>query len=314
MLHQHIQPVMGAPVGGVASRQRRQRVSRRRRALRFLSSFFRLSRAGNLLLLGSSLYLAAIFLVRPDLGAVEKLLNVRFLAGVVATAFITAAGYIINDYYDVRIDRVNRPAATIVGRRISRRWALMLHFVLTAIGLAIAVVTSLKLAMLEGTAALLLVWYSMHLKRTAFYGNFLVALLSATTLLVPAILFDHFSLGVWVFFVFSFLGSLMREVIKDLEDMRGDAQFGCQTLPIVWGIRRTTKLVAWMGGLFIVVLLIESFWLSLSLFAYSLLLIVPVVVYIIIKIPKADTRLKYKTLSLACKLMLGLGIAGMLFV
>ncbi len=281
--------------------------------MRFALSLARLSRTGNLFFLALTLILAALFLTRPWVPAYEKLQSASLWLAVFSTCCVTAAGYIINDYFDVRIDRVNRPARTIIDKRISRRQALLLHGWLSAFGLAASFLVGWKLFLLTAAAVVLLTLYSAYLKRTPLWGNLLVALLTALAVVVAGLSQNHITWDVWVFFLFSFVASLIREVIKDIEDMRGDAQFGCRTLPIVWGLQPTKTFAIALCGVFVGLLPALSYPLSLSLFLYNLF-VAALVIFLIFQIRKAETHHAFKQLSRLCKAVLALGVLGMLLV
>jgi 4-hydroxybenzoate polyprenyltransferase len=282
-----------------------------RRRLRYWVYLMQLSRMGNLILLGTSIYLAAIFLVAPATPYLGKLLSLKLLCSAIATACITAGGYILNDYFDVQIDGINRPASRIVGREVSRRRALMWHMVLTATGLLFSLAGGLKMVGLSVVAAGALGAYSAWLKRAPVWGNLAVAFLSAVVLLVPWLVFGHSTRGLWVFVVFSFTISLIREIIKDCEDMRGDAAFGCRTLPIIWGLSNTRVFVGWLMVVFVALTVGLSYMLTRPLLIYNATLVFPVGLFLL-RLPQADTRRQFKDLSLICKMIMAQGILGML--
>ena len=181
---------------------------------------------------------------------------------IAATVLIAAGGYVINDYFDVKIDRINRPSKQIVGNTVSRHAAMLLHQILTGVG----VVSGLSLSYLTRSFTLafifivipgLLWFYSASYKRQFLIGNLVVAFISAMTILVVgitqlAILQKEFGSLVfetpiptlfysWIggFALFSFLCTLIREIIKDLEDEKGDREMECHTMAIKWGINKT---------------------------------------------------------------------------
>jgi 4-hydroxybenzoate polyprenyltransferase len=290
-----------------------RRVMLRNASLRFLLSLARLSRTGNLIFLALTLVLAALFLTRPLVSPYVKLHSPELWLAVLSTCCVTAAGYIINDYFDVRIDRINRPARTIIDKRITRRQALFLHGWLSAIGLIASAFVGEKLFLLTLAAVVLLTLYSAYLKRTPLWGNLLVATLTALAVVVAGLAQNQVTWEVWVFFLFSFMASLIREIVKDMEDMRGDAQFGCRTLPIVWGLEPTKTFVLWICGLFALMLPTLSYPVSLSLFVYNFVLAV-LVLFLAYQIRKAGTHHAFRQLSRLCKAVLALGVIGMLLV
>ncbi len=181
---------------------------------------------------------------------------------IIATVLIAAGGYALNDYFDVKIDALNRPEKQVVGRIIPRETAIIIHQVLTSIGILVG----LALAYLAGSFTLglifivvpgLLWFYSASYKRLFLTGNLIVAFISAITVLIVGITELAFlrkefgdliyetpipkELYGWIggFSVFSFLCTWIREIIKDMEDEKGDREFECRTMPIKWGIEKT---------------------------------------------------------------------------
>lgn len=155
-----------------------------------------------------------------------------------ATMLGTGAGNAVNDYYDAEIDAVNNPERPIPSGRLSRRGAafLSVFFFIAALALTIAFLSPLAIAI--GVVNLvLLVGYSSHLKRTPLLGNVAVAYLTGS-----AFLFGGASVGgvefTVVLFALAALTNLGREIVKDVEDIEGDASEGARTLPVVWGERR----------------------------------------------------------------------------
>jgi 4-hydroxybenzoate polyprenyltransferase len=281
-----------------------------RRRARYLVWFFRISRGGNVVLLTVAIYCAAIFLLNPEQARLERLFHWRLFVAAVATACVAAGGYIINDYFDVQIDRINRPTQQLVGKRVPRRRALLLHWILSTVGVLLGVWAGQKVGLLELVAASLLYLYSAVLKRSPGWGNALIAGLTASGLLVPWLIFGHARPVLWVYVGFSFLVSMLREIIKDAEDMRGDAAFGCRTIPLVYGLPTTRR---WARTL-LVLLVAAAIGLPVltnSMAAlYNLVLLAPAF-YFIKDLQGADTRHDFRKLSRLAKIIMALGVLGM---
>jgi 4-hydroxybenzoate polyprenyltransferase len=240
---------------------------------KFLSDFLRLIRFQNLMIVALTMILMRYAIIRPLLNAlqVEMIYNpgvlvpmvlqtkwFDFIILVVSTVFITAAGYVINDYFDIRTDLINR-GSIIVGNTIPRRSAIMYHNLFNILGVAGGFYVSWRIGFLWMGVLFLLVsgllyFYSVTYKRQFLIGNIVIALLTA---MVPflVVIFDAPSIyryyssttisfpGVsllffWVggFALFAFLTTLIREIVKDIEDYEGDSTYGRNTLPIVAGI------------------------------------------------------------------------------
>lgn len=180
---------------------------------------------------------------------------------VLSTVLIAAAGYIINDYFDVKTDLINHPDTVVVDKVIKRRYAIMLHLSFTFLGIFIGMYAALKtgylrLAIFHFVAAFLLWVYSTHLKKKLLIGNIVVSLLTAAVAFMPFVFemaimqktnpafihtYSHAILSALkvtcIFAVFAFITSMAREIIKDIEDYKGDKATGGLTMPIVWGIQ-----------------------------------------------------------------------------
>lgn len=219
-------------------------------------------RIKNLLIVAATLYLMRYCIIQPLLHIKNlelQLSGFNFLLLTLATVFIAAAGYVINDYFDTRTDLVNRPQTVIVGRSLSRRVAITLHIVLNFIGVLFGLIVSVRigkpvLSLLFFIVPGLLWFYSTTYKRQFLLGNLMVAILTATVPLIT-LLFElprlytvywemvarfDLKLGIityWVggYALFAFLLTLVREIIKDIEDFEGDQVFGRNTIPVFLG-------------------------------------------------------------------------------
>ncbi|PJJ47811.1 geranylgeranylglycerol-phosphate geranylgeranyltransferase [Hymenobacter chitinivorans] len=280
-------------------------------------SLLRLIRFPNLLIMALCLALVQSCLLRPT-DPVAALLSVRFILLAVAAISIAAAGYIINDYYDVKIDVINRPDRLVVGRVVNRRHAMLAHVLLSGLGVSIAGMLSPALGAVNLGSALLLWGYSAQFKRLALVGNLSIALLTAALVLLPELQQRTGQTTVWVYALAAFLLTVVREIVKDVEDMRGDAEHDCRTLPIVWGVARTK----WAIGFFLlnlVILVAGGTWYSLHaqrwLLGSWLLLTVLVPAFGVGRyLARADRRRDFAQLSAWCKWIMLAGVLSMVLV
>jgi 4-hydroxybenzoate polyprenyltransferase len=279
-----------------------------------MKSFLRLIRVGNLLIIVLTQYLVRIFLVGPKEDWLRHLADFRFFLLSLSTVLIAAAGYIINDYYDIKIDTINKPRRVVIGRMLRRRHAMFTHSAFNALGIGLGLLVGLKVATVNLLAAFVLWLYSNQLKRRPFIGNFTVALLTAASLLVIILYVPRNGFLVFTFALFAFFISLIREIIKDMEDLRGDATFGCQTLPIVWGIRRTKSLLYILIASFLVILFTLSFYLrEWIVFYFSLFVFLPTA-WLTWRLVRADTRKEFGYLSTWCKIIMLSGVLSMVLL
>jgi 4-hydroxybenzoate polyprenyltransferase len=262
-------------------------------------------------------------------------LNFVFLA--TASILIAAAGYIINDYFDINIDQVNKPKTNVVDSEIPRRWAMALHFVLSGAGLLLSAYVAWKTGLwyiIIGNfiCVLLLFGYSVSLKRKLLIGNVIISLLTAWVILILCLaeikitsqiqpLLSEASnkiirIGI-LYAAFAFISSLIREAIKDIEDMQGDERYGCRTMPIVWGVNATKVYIAvWLIVILALLVVLQVYvfrfewWAAM---AYSILLIIVPFVIIFLRLFKAQTQKIYHQLSNWTKLVMLSGILSMVF-
>ena len=275
----------------------------------FIEAILKLTRFGNLIIIAFAQYFTAAFLVGKD-----TILDMRLFLLSASTMLLAAGGYVINDYYDVKIDYINKPDRVVIGKGITRRFALLFHSVLTIAGIFIGVFLSWPVAALNIGSAFLLWVYSNILKRLPFIGNFVVALLTGAAVYSVDLLYRTGNPLIMVFALFAFFMTLVREIIKDIEDLQGDNRFFCKTLPIVWGIRRTKVLLLVIILVFsLSVVALNFIYVALPFRFQVIFLFVPLLVLVVMLI-RADTRLDFTRLSTLCKVIMLLGIAGMVFV
>ncbi len=172
----------------------------------------------------------------------------NLLYAIIAVFLISGAGNVINDYFDVETDKINKPHRPIASGEISRRNALLYFFILCIFGLIFASLVSFDFFILALINEAVLFLYSWKLKPVALLGNLAVAYLASSSFLAGGLILGSFSelLGsaVLVLFLVSFLGTTSREILKDIEDVEGDKKLGMKTLPILMGEKKS-KIVAY---------------------------------------------------------------------
>ncbi len=279
-----------------------------------IQSIIQLIRLQNLLIIFASQVFMK-FSIIDDFQFQSFFFDITFLKISIGTTLITAAGYIINDYYDVKIDVINRPLSVVVERVISRKQAIIAHSFLSIIALLIGISVSIKIFIIFTLSSLLLWWYSNYLKKKPLWGNLSIAFLSATSVLVMAVAYNKNTIPLYFYSSLIFNITLIREVIKDMEDLNGDKVYGCKTLPIVFGIRKTKAFILLLLFLFILLIIITPLYIESPLvYSLFLLLLLPILLKFIIILPKADTIKQFHQLSTLCKWMMFIGVLSILFV
>ncbi len=310
---------------------------------------FRLVRFPNLMIIALLQSLIRYGLIIPILahyGYEPVLSDFRFALLVIASVCLAASGYVINDYFDIKIDRLNRPEKMVIDNGMKRREAMFFHVLLSFIGVFIGLFLA-YISRKESWALLFLVvpvflwYYSTTFKKQGFIGNMVVAgLTSLVSILVVSLEFAmmarvhgnqiidseacstawFWTLG---FAFFSFITTLIREVVKDMEDIYGDEKEGCKTLPIEIGIDYSKLLVLILTSFTVISIWGLYFYFEilnnsiLTLWYFLVLITLPFALSLI-QLYRANTPRDYHLLSTFYKIImlvdvLYIFIAGYLF-
>lgn len=279
-----------------------------------LSALLKIIRPVNLLIVAFAQLMTAYFLVETTGEGSSVLSDPNLYLLILSTLILAASGYMINDYYDVKIDYVNKPQEVIVGKILKRRSVMFFHTVLNLLGIGLGMFISLKVGFINFVAAFLLWLYSNSLKRLPLVGNLTVAFLTGLAIWIIGFYYQTSLLLISVYANFSFFINLIREIIKDIEDRQGDRKHGSKTLPIVLGFRNTKKVIFLIAGLFVlsisyVTVRLQNEWLFYYFGGLSLFFIL-----FMNKIYMADRKAHFTQLSFLFKLLMLTGIISMGFV
>ncbi|MBE0648345.1 MAG: geranylgeranylglycerol-phosphate geranylgeranyltransferase [Bacteroidales bacterium] len=264
-----------------------------------------------------------------------------FIIFVLATLLLAVGGYVINDYFDQKIDRVNRPDTIVVSRIVSPRMAMKIHILVNTIAVILGFylayrIHSLWFGLLFPCGALFFWFYSARWKQQLIWKNLIVAFISASLILL-VLLFEFFHLRLypdyfstvigtldtifWIFLsyaVFAFLVSLFREIVKDIEDLKGDEEFGTRSLPAVIGIGWSKLIVVLlilitMGLLAYAQVSIHRFGFEILFWYFTLAVQLPSL-YLVIAVIMAKKRENFRFASGLAKLIMFTGILSLLVI
>lgn len=306
--------------------------------MKLIAAFLRLVRWPNLVFIALTQFLFVYCIVKPVFSNSPVQPNVHGLNFVLislSSILIAAAGYIINDYFDLNIDQVNKPDKLVVEKIIKRRWTIVWHILLSTAGVAIGFYVDFTsriwlLGFSNAVCVALLFVYSTSFKRRLLIGNVLISLLTAWVILVVAWCeYNHIMRTnnglhaekilqeTFLYAGFAFIISLIREVVKDMEDVEGDRRYGCRTMPIVWGTNATKVFVAvWLVVIIAVLFIVQIYALRLGWYwsvVYCIAVIILPLLWIFRKLLKAATSQDYHKLSTLIKLVMFTGIVSMVF-
>lgn len=306
-------------------------------------SFFKLIRLPNLLIVIISMVFILLFVITPLLGIewfYGGMTVLQFILLMLATIFITIGGNLINDFFDMDADRINKPAKNMVGKKYPVATVQIMYWGFTVTGVLLGVVVSWMLNQLNYSlifvfAAGLLWFYSERYQCMPVVGNIVVAFLSALSFGLVWI-FQFFALRedpylfafvqsnyslvnkmVLIYAGFAFVVSWLREVVKDIEDFEGDERYGCKTFAVAYGIikARLFAVVIAVLGLFFSIYIqtffyTAGFWI---LFGYFILIDLSFI-SIIIWLRQARNKSDYNKISVFIKTLMIIGIVSMILV
>ncbi|UPZ14612.1 geranylgeranylglycerol-phosphate geranylgeranyltransferase [Flavobacterium humidisoli] len=256
---------------------------------------------------------------------------------VLSTVLLAAAGYVINNIYDVGTDSINKPNNVVVGKGITETAAYNIYIGLNITGVAIGFILS-NIIMRPTFASLfiliasLLYFYATSLKQIMILGNFVVALLLATSVLIigvfdlfPATTSENQAQMASLFSIlidyalFAFMINFIREIVKDIEDVNGDYNMGMNTLPVAIGVNRAAKIALGFAIVAFIMcgLYCNTYFMQNKLYIavfYAFATVLAPLLYFIIKIFSAKSQKDFHHLSNILKLILFFGILSILVI
>lgn len=297
-----------------------------------LKAFIKLIRLDNLLVIALTMFAVRYGMVQAILNAHSpsvqlKLSALNFSLLVVSTMLIAAAGYIINDYFDVKTDKINKPDKLYIDHGVKRRVAMLAHMQFNLIGVMLGAYVAYRagnifLSFIPFSASTLLWFYSTHFKRQLLIGNLVVSALSAMiplqVLLFEKPLIENIEnltflyATVICFAVFAFLLSMAREIVKDMEDFEGDMETGCKTMPVVWGMKASKAVTTIFISntmlllFFIFFKLYQRDFLILALYLWAFILMP--CIWLVFRLYRAQVKADFGKLSLFIKFIMVTGV------
>lgn len=220
-------------------------LSRKRKLLLLkLLSLFSIVRGYNILVIVIAQYLTSVFILAPDLPLGDVIFDPNLFVIIMATAGVIAGGYIINNFYDKEKDLINRPQKTMLDRLVSQQTRLTGYFVLNFLSVVLASYISFK-AVLFFAGYVFGIWiYSHKFKKYPIVGNIIASLLAITPFFAVFIYYKNFDEVIFVHALFLVLILIIREMTKDLENLKGDLAQNYKTIPIVYGESASKRIIS----------------------------------------------------------------------
>jgi 4-hydroxybenzoate polyprenyltransferase len=271
-------------------------------------SLFSVIRGYNIPIIILAQYLSAIFILAPEKKPLQVILDIYLLLIVIATALTIASGYIINSFYDSKKDLINRPNKSTLDRLVSQKTKLSVYFTLNFAVAFLAIFISWR-AFLYFSVYIFLIWFYSHkVKKFVVVGNLMATLMAILPFFALLLYYKNFYEVIICHATFLFLLILIREMIKDLENIKGDLANDYKTIPILYGELTSKKIITILTILTVtpIFLLIEKFEIgNMDLYFYSCLLIL---LLFLLKLWKSYTKEHYLLLHNVLKFLIVSGV------
>ncbi|MDB9873898.1 geranylgeranylglycerol-phosphate geranylgeranyltransferase [Flavobacteriaceae bacterium] len=274
-----------------------------------LFSMFVVVRGFNLTLIVIAQYITAVFIMAPSSQSLsEVLLDRSLFALILATVGAIASGYIINNFYDSEKDSINRPRKSTLEQYVSQNTKLILYFIINFIVVIIASYVSFRSVLFFSIYIFAIWFYSHKIKKRPIIGNLISAILTITPFFAIFLYYKNYSGLIFVFGFYLFLILAMRELVKDLENLKGDLTLDYKTVPVVYG-EKTAKIM--IALLVLINILVTGYLVStydlgkMDYFFYGSISLLFIVVFLVYK---AQRQQQYVWIHNLLKLLVLLGV------
>ncbi|AMA50145.1 MULTISPECIES: geranylgeranylglycerol-phosphate geranylgeranyltransferase [Flavobacterium] len=265
-------------------------------------------RGYNITIIVLAQYLASIFILAPEKRALDVLLDWRLFVLVFASALVIASGYIINNFYDSEKDLINRPTKSMLDRLVSQKTKLYVYFVLNFLATGFALIISWRASFFYAVYIFLIWFYSHKLKRYSIVGNLTASLLTVLPFFGILLYFKNFYAVIFAHASFLSLLILIREIIKDLENIKGDFATNYQTIPVRFGEKTAKYIITILSFLTIIPIyvLIEKFNVGyMEIYFYVSMI---VLIAFVLKLWKSFSHSDYLYLHTIMKILIVTGV------
>jgi 4-hydroxybenzoate polyprenyltransferase len=269
---------------------------------------FSVVRGYNIPIIALAQYLSAIFILAPEKRALSVILDFNLFIIVLASSLTIASGYIINNFYDSKKDLINRPNKSKLDRLVSQKTKLQVYFTLNFIVFFIAFLVSWR-AVLFFSVYIFLIWFYSHkIKKQPFVGNLMASFLAVLPFFAILLYYKNFYEVIFAHATFLFIIILIREMIKDLENLKGDLANGYSTIPIVYGESVSKKIIIILAistliPVYFLVNLFDVGYMDIYFYICLILLIL-----FGVKLSKSNTKEEYNQLHNLLKIIIVAGV------
>lgn len=275
---------------------------------------FSVVRGYNILVVVIAQYLTAIYILAYDKPVKEVIFDVNLLMLVLASAATIAGGYIINSFYDSEKDLINRPIKSRLDRLVSQNTKLSFYFVLNFIAAIMASYVSFKAVIFFSIYIFGIWFYSHKLKKLPFIGNLTSAILTITPFFAIFMYYKNFETVIFVHAIFLFIMISMRELTKDLENIKGDIAQNYITIPVAYGEKVSKIMLTILAGTTLIPMYFLLFYFEVGYMYLFFYLSLFLLVVFLILLWKSTTKVQYLILHNILKFIILAGVFSILLI
>ena len=282
--------------------------------LKKLFSLFSVVRGYNILIIVLAQYLSSIYILAKDTSLKEVLLDPKLFTLVFATSLVIAAGYIINNFYDSEKDLINRPKKSMLDRLVSQNTKLSGYFVLNFLTVILASYVSFK-AVLFFSSYIFTIWFYSHkLKKYPFIGNLIASSLAIAPFFIVFVYYRNFETVIFFHGLFLVLIISIREITKDLENIKGDLTLNYKTIPVAYGVKVSKQILSALILLTLITAIVLAINFEIGKMNYYFYFATVLLLFYIVKLWMATKKSHYVLLHNVLKLVIVVGALSIVLI
>jgi 4-hydroxybenzoate polyprenyltransferase len=288
--------------------------AKNKRLLLKILSLFSVVRGYNILILVIAQYLTSAIILAPELPLRKVLFDANLFFLILSSATVIASGYIINNFYDSEKDLINRPKKTMLDRFVSQRTKLSVYFILNFAAVFFASYVSFR-AVVFFSIYIFMIWlYSHRLKKILFLGNLVASILTMTPFFVVFVYYKNFETVIFIHATFLYLMIVMRELVKDLENLKGDLVLNYKTIPVVYGEKWSKFFLSVLTVIAIIPILLLTTRFNTGLMDYYFYISLLLLIFFLLFLYFSSAKWQYLLLHNILKLIIVAGVFSILLI
>lgn len=272
-----------------------------------LLSLFSVVRGYNILIVVLAQYLSSIYILAKGTPLKEVVLDPQLFVLVFATSLVIAAGYIINNFYDSEKDLINRPRKSMLDRLVSQNTKLSVYFILNIITVLLASYVSFKATLFFSSYIFMIWFYSHKLKKYPFVGNIIASSLAIAPFFIVFVYYKNFETVIFFHGLFLVLVISIREITKDLENIKGDLALNYKTLPVVYGLKMTKIIITILVVLTLLTVVVLATTFDIGKMNYYFYFSLLILLFYLVKLWMANQKSQYVLLHNVLKFLIVVG-------